>query len=198
MPSVPNPLFSAPLPTDSAIDSLYPPTQSLNPWQLIRALTPTNPLYLRHSTHYSQPRIASSSPVKDDGTIWLREPHLLVSDKNAAGKQTISYLSSNWCQPTTVEAGDILTVKWAASSTEWEAIQIQISARVYLRLWMHIQDYQYIILCSQVTHCAQTQQVWPTLNLQSYSQISNVITLLFYECILTKIVMDIQDYPRYQ
>lgn len=131
MPSVPNPLFSAPLPTDSAIDSLYPPTQSLNPWQLIRALTPTNPLYLRHSTHYSQPRIASSSPVKDDGTIWLREPHLLVSDKNAAGKQTISYLSSNWCQPTTVEAGDILTVKWAASSTEWEAIQIQISARVF-------------------------------------------------------------------
>jgi len=49
---------------DSAIDSLYPPTQSLNPWQLIRALTATNPLCLRHSTHYSQPRIVSSSPVK--------------------------------------------------------------------------------------------------------------------------------------
>jgi len=131
MPSVPNPLFSAPLATDSAIDSLYPLTQSLNPWQLIRALTPTNALCLWHSTHYSQPRIVSSSPTKDDGTIWLREPHLLVSDKNGAGKQTISNLSNNWSQPTTVEAGDIPTVKWAASSTEWEAVQIQISARVF-------------------------------------------------------------------
>lgn len=56
------------------------------------------------------------------------------------------------------------------------AIILLCFMNVYLRLWMHIQ-----YICSLVTHCTQTQQLWPTLDLQLYhSQISNVITLLCF------------------